>query len=172
MQALISCASCVIFCLDRKQCSQTTVRSSVVSITNPSGCLGCNLFTDRVELTLQRVDLSARFMVATCLFSPTAKPTDSFEFPSPSYFPPFTSLHENFKYDFVTRPYWSNQVNITPKPLTQIFPLGSSTVSLNLLPLAHLCPRLAQIQRPCQTWNTRSSLAAATTCHCSFSFSR
>lgn len=53
-----------------------------------------------------------------------------------------------------------------------IFSFRLVSCSSNLLPFAHLCPPLAQIQHPCQTWNTFPSLAATTTCDRSFSFYR
>lgn len=180
MQALVTCASRVILALIQK-CSQTTIHSSVVSITEGFGCLGCNLFIDCVEPTLLQFNWFVVLLTISCLFltdcfyPPTTKPTNTFfflDFQSSIYFPSSTAVHQSLTYNTVTRPCWIYQINIAPKPLTQIFPLGLSAVSSNLLPFAHLCPPLAQIQHPCQTWNTFPSLAAATTCDRSFSFYR
>lgn len=71
-------------CLDTKECSQTTIHSSVVSITKGFGCLGCNLFIDRMEPTLKRFNwfvvlltISCMFL-ADCFYPPTTKPTNTF----------------------------------------------------------------------------------------------
>lgn len=55
-------------CLDTRECSQTAVHYSVVSITEGFVFLDCNLFIDCVEPTLARFDLFAVLLTISGLF--------------------------------------------------------------------------------------------------------
>lgn len=130
MQALVTCASCVVLALIQNSVHRQLFIPQLFSITRGFGCLGCYFVywlhgTNTTMIWFIRgvsghiLSVLANFF----FYPPTTKPTNTFcvDFQSSIYFPSSTSVHPNFTYYIVTWPSWIYQINITSKPPNTIF---------------------------------------------------